>query len=173
MPEIRQLKYIDYQPVIKKYPLSIVLDNLDSPHNMGMILRIADTLGVEEVIATGTTPMPPSKLISRAARGAERHVNCRYENDILPVLNAYQLRGYTLVALEITNTSIDLKNVDFNQYEKIILVAGGEKAGVSEAILNRVDTVVHIPTMGYSLSMNVATSVAIAVYEMTKHLDLI
>lgn len=168
----RQIKYDEYKPSPGKYPLSIVLDNLDSPQNVGMILRIADTLGAEEVIATGTTPVPPSKKINRPARGAEKHVKNSYENDILSVLKDFQLRGYTTVALEIANKSVDLKTVNFNVLNKIVVIAGGEDRGVSEAVLNMVDYIVHIPTHGFCLSMNVSTSLAIAIYEITRQLDI-
>ncbi|MDZ7879837.1 MAG: TrmH family RNA methyltransferase [Saprospiraceae bacterium] len=61
---MKQLEYTDYQPVQKKYPLSILLDNITTPQNVGAIFRIADTFGIEGLVMCETTPVPPHKRIN-------------------------------------------------------------------------------------------------------------
>jgi tRNA G18 (ribose-2'-O)-methylase SpoU len=168
--KIKQLTYAEYNRQVVKYPLSILLDNIVSQENVGMMFRLADTLGVGEVVLCGTTPKPPTKLMSRASSGAERHVPHCYFEDASMAVNAYKNQGFTTIALEITNNSVNLQSLDYQAFEKILLVVGSENGGINEALLNAVDYTIHIPMRGFCLSMNVATSLAIAVYEMTKQM---
>ena len=75
---VRQIIYTEYQPAFTKVPIVIVSDNISTPLNVGSVFRIADTFGVTEVILCDKSPTPPHKLISRTARGGERHVPFRY-----------------------------------------------------------------------------------------------
>ena len=165
-----QRTYTEYQPNRQKYPLSILLQNVDSPHNVGMIFRLVDTLGVAQIILTGKTPTPPHRNISRAATGAYRHVDWCYELDILNTIKSKKQEGYTIIALEITHDSEDIKTLDYKAMGKILLIAGAEDGGISDAVLQVVDATVHIPTHGVCLSMNVATALSIAVYEICRAL---
>jgi tRNA G18 (ribose-2'-O)-methylase SpoU len=166
----KQLTYAEFNRHVKTYPLSILLDNIVSQENVGMIFRLADTLGVGELVLTGTTPKPPTKLMSRASSGAERHIPHLYREDALEVIDTYKKLGFTIIALEITNTSVDLQSLDYQSFNRILLIVGSENGGIPVRLLSAVDFTVHIPMKGFCLSMNVATSAAIAVYEMTKHL---
>jgi tRNA G18 (ribose-2'-O)-methylase SpoU len=169
----KQLTYAEFNRHVTTYPLSILLDNIVSQENVGMMFRLADTLGVGELVLTGTTPKPPTKLMSRASSGAERHIPHIYREDALELIEMYKKLGFTIIALEITNTSVDLQSLDYQFFNRILLIVGSENGGIPERLLNAVDYTVHIPMKGFCLSMNVATSAAIAVYEMTKHLKAI
>jgi tRNA G18 (ribose-2'-O)-methylase SpoU len=167
---MRQITYDDYQPKHQKFPIALALDNVSTYENVGAIFRIADTLGVKNIALCGTTPTPPHKLISRTARGAERHTTFAYFENTLAAISEFRTQGYTILALEITDDSRDVKTVNFKDLGKILLIAGAENGGIEQAVLEAVDSAVHIPTVGFCLSMNVATSVAVAVYEITRQL---
>jgi tRNA G18 (ribose-2'-O)-methylase SpoU len=165
---MRQITYDEYQPVRRTFPLALILDNVESHHNVGAIFRIADTLGAESLALCGNTPKPQHKLVSRSARGAERHVGYACFETTLAAIQDYRSRGYTILALEITNTSQDIKTLIIKDLGKVALVAGSESHGIAQVVLDVVDGAVHIPTLGFCLSMNVSTSVAVAVYELTR-----
>ena len=166
-----QLTYTDYKPSAPKLPVWVLLDNVETPRNVGIVFRIADTLGIEGLVLCGKAPAPNHKLLSRTAKGAERHVPSTYFEDTLTAIADFHNKGYTIVALEITDQSVDVKTADFKKMDKILLIAGSESAGISQEVLDAVDLAVHIPTAGFCLSMNVSVSIAIAVYEITRQLD--
>lgn len=170
---MEQIKYADYKATAPKLPLSILMDDIETPRNAGTIFRLADTLGVEGLVLCGKTPSMEHRLVGRTARGADRHVPSTYIEKATEAIEDFKNRGYTIVALEITNQSVDVKTVDFTKLEKILLIAGSESKGISQEVLDRVDVAVHIPTAGYCLSMNVAMSVAIAVYEISRQRSVI
>ena len=165
---IRQLAYAEHIHQQTSFPIVVLLDNVRGPNNVGGIFRIADALGVSFVALCGATPAPPNKLLRKVARGAELHTPSQYYPDANEAIELYKAEKYTLIALEIATTSNDIKTLDYTQLEKIVLIAGGEKMGVSTKILEQADLIIHIPMLGHGLSMNVANSVAIAVYEITK-----
>lgn len=173
MPDskMRPLTYTDYKPTAQKLPVWVLLDNVETPRNVGIVFRIADTLGVEGLVLCGKAPNPNHKLLSRTAKGAERHVPSTYFDDALTAIADFRNKGYTIVALEITDQSVNVKTADFRKMDKILLIAGSESAGISQDVLNAVDIAVHIPTAGFCLSMNVSVSIAIAVYEIARQLD--
>ena len=165
---MEQLTYTDYKPTAPELPLWLLMDDIETPRNAGTIFRLADTLGAEGLVLCGKTPSMQHRLVGRTARGADRHVPSIYFTEAVEAIEDFRNRGYTIVALEITNESKDVKTVDFTKMEKMLLIAGSESKGISQAVLDRVDVAVHIPTAGYCLSMNVAMSVAIAVYEISR-----
>ena len=173
MPDskMRPLTYMDYKPTARKLPVWVLLDNVETPRNVGIVFRIADTLGIEGLVLCGKAPAPNHKLLSRTAKGAERHVPSTYFEDTLTAIADFHNKGYTIVALEITDQSVDVKTADFKKMDKILVIAGSESAGISQEVLDAVDLAVHIPTAGFCLSMNVSVSIAIAVYEITRQLD--
>lgn len=168
---MQQLTYTDYKPTAPKLPLWVLLDDVETPRNVGIIFRVADTLGIEGLVLCGQAPSPSHKLISRTAKGSERHIPSTYFEDATAAIQDFRERGYNIIALEITNQSVDIKTIDFQKMDKILLIAGAENKGISQAVLDRVDMSVHIPTAGFCLSMNVAVSVAIAVYEIRRQIE--
>jgi tRNA G18 (ribose-2'-O)-methylase SpoU len=168
---MQQLTYKDYTPQATKLPVWVMLDDVETPRNAGIVFRIADTMGIEGLVLCGITPNPTHKLLTRTAKGADRHVPSVYFEDATAGIEAFRNNGYTIVALEITNQSQDVKTVDFTKLGKILLIAGAENKGISQDVLDIVDLAVHIPTAGLCLSMNVAVSIAIAVYEIRRQIE--
>jgi tRNA G18 (ribose-2'-O)-methylase SpoU len=167
---MKQLDYTDYTPTLTQFPLILLLDNISTPQNVGAIFRIADTFGIERLAICETTPAPPHKRINSGGRGTEKSVAFTYFDDALTAIEQYKNDGYTIIALEITDESRSIRAVDFKALGKIVLIAGSEEDGVSQKLLDVVDFSVHIPSFGICLSMNVATSVAVAAYEITGQL---
>ena len=167
---IRQITYSEYQPKFDKVPIVIVLDNISTHLNVGSVFRIADTFGVMEVILCEKSPKPPHKLISRTARGGERHVPFRYFDKTVKAVQTLKAEGYCILALEITNISTDVRQYDFTKGEKIAIIVGSEETGISQEVLSVVDACIHIKSSGFCLSMNVATALSVAVYEAASQL---
>jgi tRNA G18 (ribose-2'-O)-methylase SpoU len=167
---MKQLDYSDYTPQKRQFPLIILLDDIKSPENVGAIFRIADTFGIERLAICGTSPAPPHKRINIGGRGSEKTVPFTYFGDALSAIEQYRNDGYAILALEITDESRSIRDVDVKKMEKVVLIAGSEKHGVSQKLLDAVDFSVHIPSFGICLSMNVATSVAVAAYEIVGQL---
>ncbi|MDQ3094228.1 MAG: RNA methyltransferase [bacterium] len=156
--------------------LVLILDDIRSSHNVGSILRTCDGLGVEEVHLCGITPYPKSekddrlphlaekteKQISKTSLGAEKSVKWHYSKDVTKTLDALRNKGYELVALEQTDSSVNLS--DYSKPGKLALLVGNEVTGVSSAVLEICEASLEIPMHGDKESFNVAVAAAIALY---------
>jgi 23S rRNA (guanosine2251-2'-O)-methyltransferase len=164
----KRLDYEHWEKNIKKLPLQLVLENIQDSSNLGAILRICDALCVEKLIWSGNAPEQMRKKVRRVARGADGHVPFFYEENLLERIKTLKIEGFTIVGIEITTESKPLQTIDFQSFEKIILIAGAEQIGISDELLALCDHVAHIPMHGSGFSMNVSSAVAIALYEVVR-----
>ena len=107
--EMQRLTTEEYHTA-PKVPLTILLDNVRSMHNVGSIFRTADAFRLEELILVGITGCPPHPLIHKTAIGAEEAVPWRHLGSAIELLEHYRQEGRTILALEQTHQSITLGN---------------------------------------------------------------
>ena len=151
-------------------PLRLLAHDIDIARNVGALFRIADALGVEHLLLSGSAPRPPDPKIRRTSRSAERHVAWSTADDPLSVVAALKAAGWRIVSLELSTASIPLDELALAPGDRICLIVGAENAGVSPALLEASDVTVHIPMRGHNSSMNVANACAIATYEIGRRL---
>jgi tRNA G18 (ribose-2'-O)-methylase SpoU len=75
-----------------------------------------------------------------------------------------QKAGYLILALEITDESIDLPEFDLENNKKILIILGNEVNGISSRILKYAAKSIMIPMYGKGASLNVSVSAAILIY---------
>lgn len=151
---------------IEKEPILVLLDNVRSMHNVGSVLRTADSFGISGVILGGITGCPPHAEISKTALGAEESVEWRHVEDPLEFCKQLQAEGWTICVLEQVHDSVELQNYHRTKEEKVLLVAGNEVQGVDQRIVDIADIVLEIPQRGVKHSLNVSVSVGIAMWQL-------
>ncbi|MFV9484554.1 TrmH family RNA methyltransferase [Christiangramia sp. ASW11-125] len=151
----------------RQFPVILLLDNITSEANIGSIFRLADAFGVEKLIFHGTFPNLNSNRLKRTARNTHTTVEFEVYEDATQVIRDLKSNGYRMTAVEITSESRPISEFKLVT-ENILLVAGNERHGVSEEILKNCDSAYHIEMFGKNSSMNVAQSLGIALYEITK-----
>ena len=165
-----QLNHRQHHAINKKYPVCFLAHDIDVPMNVGSLFRIADALGIEKIYLSGSSLVPPNTKIRKTSRATEKFVPFSYEENPLDIINKLKSEGCTIISLEITTSSIDIGELFLKGIEKICLILGSERSGVSQELLNASDFTVHIPMMGGNSSMNVATACSIATYEITRRI---
>lgn len=70
----------------RKFPITVVLDNVRSLNNIGSVFRTSDAFCVERILLCGITATPPSPEIHKTALGAEDSVDWSYFPDTLSAL---------------------------------------------------------------------------------------
>ncbi|MCL6219349.1 TrmH family RNA methyltransferase [Zunongwangia pacifica] len=152
----------------KKFPVSLVLDHISGEANIGSIFRLSDAFHVEEIIFCGIEPNLSSNRLKKTSRSTHEYVNFQFSENSSTIIKQKKAEGYKIIALEITQNSIPLPQLQLKHSEKVVLVAGHENFGISEEVLNLCDHIVHIPMFGNNSSMNVAQAIGISLYEITK-----
>lgn len=138
--------------------------------NVGSLFRIADAFALEAVYLSGKSPVPPNDKIRKISRATEKYVSFVYEPEPLSIVKRLREAGYKIISLEITSSSIDIRNLTVMPGDKVCVVVGAENEGINQALLDASDCAVHIRMLGQNSSMNVATAFAIAAYELTRRL---
>lgn len=146
------------------FPLSALLDNIRSLHNVGSIFRTADGAGLAHLYLCGITATPANPRLAKAALGAQQSVFWSHHRNGLETAVSLKQQGQALWAIESTQGSLPL----FQTYPRLtrptVLVVGNEKAGVDPGILAHCDHIFSLPMHGQKSSLNAAVAFGIAAY---------
>ncbi len=149
-----------------RIPLSVILNDIRSLHNVGSIFRTCDGVGVEKLWLCGITGYPPNRQIAKTALGAECRVPWEYREDVLALVDELKHAGSQIVLLEQTSVSVPFDA--FNPQASVCLVLGNEIDGVSQGILPYCDAAIEIEMAGVKNSLNVSVAFGIAAYQLRR-----
>ncbi len=151
---------------LRRNEIYIVLDSLKVAHNVGTILRLADSVLAKKVYICGNTIVPPNKKIRTSSRGAERWVDWEYSQEPVEVCKKLKEQGVKIVCVEVTKDSINYKDLEINKDDKICIILGREYDGVSQELIDISDVSIKLPLFGMSNSINVSTCASVVLYEI-------
>ncbi len=148
-----------------KLPLVLVLDNVRSMMNTGSVFRTADAFLIKGIVLCGITAIPPHREIQKTALGATETVAWKYMESTVGVVEELKKAGFTVVALEQTTTSRDLRTHRPGRNSKYALIFGNEVRGVAQEVLERCDYCLEIPQFGTKHSMNISVTAGVVVWD--------
>jgi len=152
-----------------KTPFIIVLDNVRSQSNVGSIFRTTDAFLAEGIFLCGITARPPHREINKTALGATESVYWKYYSRTIDAIRDLKEAGYKVIGVEQVDGSIELQNMIMEKGEKYALVFGHEIKGVDQDVINMCDMCIEIPQFGTKHSFNIAISVGIVLWEISKN----
>src|SRR6478736_3843564 len=126
---------IDQFKEAEKLPVSILLDNVRSLHNVGSVFRTADAFRIEKIFLTGITGTPPHREIHKTALGSTESVAWQYFEKSEDAARELAENGYQIIVIEQTTESIPLQQFALEKNKKYVLVFGNEVNGVSEPVI--------------------------------------
>lgn len=150
----------------EKLPLTLVLDNIRSMHNVGSAFRTADAFAIDKIVLCGITATPPHREIEKTALGATQSVTWAHEKTTVDAIRKLKDDGYTLLAIEQATSSIPLQDFAPENGKKYALIFGNEVNGVDEEVLAEVDNCLEIPQFGTKHSFNVSVSMGIVLWDI-------
>ncbi len=143
--------------------IALVLDNVQTPFNVGTILRTAAAMRVDHLWLAGATASPTADRTRKTALGSERYLTWTATDDAAAAVRAAHADGYRVVGIELADGANPLPTADLDG--DVCLALGHEDRGLTAACLEACDEVAFIPQLGRIGSLNVATAAAIAIYE--------
>ena len=153
--------------LLPRHPVTVVLDNVRSIHNVGSIFRTSDGALVERIILTGITATPDNPQMHKTALGAQDTVPWNYERNPTVAIGNLRGSGYTIAALELTDSPIPVSGITRDQFP-LCLIVGNELSGVDERLIDQSDCALEIPQYGLKHSLNVAVAYGIAIFDLVK-----
>ena len=91
----------------------IIAENIRTPENVGMIIRLAEAFAVKEIFFTGTLGVELTTKVKRASRNTYQKVKFNFINNSLQAIEEIRAEQYQLIALEITKESRSIQSVNF------------------------------------------------------------
>lgn len=145
------------------HPITVVVPDVRSAHNVGSIFRTSDAAGLARVVLCGFSATPDHRGVAKTALGAQDAVPWSVEPDIHAALAALRADGWTIAALERTDGAVAPEAVPAAAFP-LALVVGNEVAGVAPDVLAASDLVVGLPQWGTKASLNVSVAFGVAAY---------
>ena len=153
------------QPLKKTAPLlskglTLLLDGIQDPGNLGTLIRIADWFGIKQIIAGEHTAELYNPKVIQSTMGSFIRVNVTYQS-LKEVLTSCKLPVYGAL----------LKGENVNIMKPVtdgLLVIGNESKGISNELLSYITYPVTIPRMGGAESLNAAVAAGIILSRMSE-----
>jgi RNA methyltransferase, TrmH family len=137
-----------------KEAVSLVLDTIQDPGNLGTIIRIADWFGIEQIICSNDCADSYNPKVVQSTMGSIARVNVFYTDLAVWLMDQKDVFIYA-AALEGQNVAA-MKKINEG-----LIVIGNESKGISPSIVELVDVKVTIPRKGSAESLNAAVATGI------------
>ncbi len=146
-------------------PFVLILDGIEDPHNLGSIIRTAETAGVHGVIIPKGRAASVNSTVNKVSAGAVEHMKVARVNNLVETINYLKKND-----LWICGTDGDAKTYYYDQNLKgpLAIIIGSEGFGMSRLVKENCDFLVKIPMKGKITSLNASVSAGIVIYEVLK-----
>ena len=146
-------------------PFVLILDGIEDPHNLGSIIRTAETAGVHGIIIPKRRAAGVNSTVNKVSAGAVEHMKITRVTNISETIQKLKDAG-----LWICGTDINTDKYYYDQDLKgaLGIVIGNEGSGISSKVKNNCDFLVKIPMKGKVTSLNASISEGIIIYEALK-----
>ena len=146
-------------------PFILILDGIEDPHNLGSIIRTAETAGVHGIIIPKRRAASVNSTVNKTSAGAVEYMKIARVTNISETISRLKEKG-----IWICGTDINTKTYYYEQdlTGPIGIVIGNEGSGISNKVKNNCDFLVKIPMKGKITSLNASVSTGIILYEALK-----
>ena len=146
-------------------PFILLLDGIEDPHNLGSIIRTAETAGVHGIIIPERRAAGVTATVAKVAAGAIEYMKIARVTNLTDTMNRLKDQGIWICGTDLqTNINYDKQNYQ----GPLGIVIGNEGKGISEKVRKNCDFLVKIPMKGRVNSLNAAVATGIIVYEAAK-----
>jgi RNA methyltransferase, TrmH family len=143
--------------------ISLLLNSIQDPGNLGTIIRCADWFGIEQVICSADCADIFNSKVVQATMGSVARVRVHYA-DLLETINAFT--GVELFAATLNGTSID----QLDAVNEALVLIGNESRGISPELMELANKKITIQRRGKAESLNAAVATGIILHALTTKL---
>jgi 23S rRNA (guanosine2251-2'-O)-methyltransferase len=143
-------------------PFILLLDLLKDPQNVGVLLRVADAVGIHGVILQERRGVAITPAVVSASSGAVEHLNVVQVTNLVQTMRDLKDRDVWMVGLDISPNTPTIDKTDLNMSLGIVL--GSEGEGIRRLVRDTCDLLICLPMRGNVASLNVATVGSVALY---------
>ena len=143
----------------------VMIEGIEDPYNFGYAMRSLYAAGVDGIVLPERNWMSAAGVVARASAGASERIPL-YTAAATDAADYFKRMGYRVVSADI-RTDISLPDADLKK--PIFLIVGGEKRGISRALLDKCDFAVKIPYgREFDAALSAASAATILAYEVLR-----
>ncbi|GAA5504288.1 tRNA (guanosine(18)-2'-O)-methyltransferase [Deinococcus xinjiangensis] len=152
---------------LRQPTLTVLMDEVNKPHNLSAIVRTCDAVGVLEAHAVppkhGTLAAFEGHTYDATSGSAHKWVKVNPHADAVSAVRDLQARGFQVLATHLSQRSVDYREADYTRPSCVLL--GAEKWGVGDEAAELADQNIIIPMYGMVQSLNVSVAAATILFE--------
>ncbi len=164
-------EYVEVEDILERArgkeedPFILILDEIEDPHNLGAILRVADAAGVHGVIIPKRRAVGLTSAVVKASAGAIEYVPVARVANLVQTVEKLKKEGCWVVAADMDGKVLwQSKNLS----GPLACVIGSEGKGIGRLLKEKCDFLVRIPMKGQVSSLNASTAAAVLCYEILR-----
>ena len=146
-------------------PFVLVLDGIEDPHNLGSIIRTAETAGVHGIVIPKRRAAAVNSTVNKVSAGAVEHMKIARVTNISEAIEKLKKEG-----LWIYGTDGKAKKYYYEEEltGPMAIIIGNEGNGMGEKVRKNCDFLIKIPMKGKVTSLNASVAAGIVIYEVVK-----
>lgn len=145
-------------------PFIIILDGVTDPHNLGAVMRTAESSGAHGIIIPKRRAVGLTGTVAKTSAGAINHIAVARVSNITRTIEELKAAGVWIACADMGGTNI----YDADMTGAIAIVLGAEGEGVSRLVKEKSDFIVSIPMLGHIQSLNVSVAAGVLSYEVVR-----
>ena len=142
---------------------SLILENINDPHNLSAVIRSCDSVGIYEVCLLYHSGQKMPQLSFTSSSSAIKWINFHIFNNMHQCIDYLHSQGKKIFTTKLDSNAISLYEMDFRQ--SIALAFGNEHSGISDELFAQSDGNFIIPQVGMIQSLNISVAAAVSLYE--------
>lgn len=142
--------------------LVLCLDEVQDPHNLGAVCRVAESAGVAGVVIPARRSVEVTPAVCKASAGAVEHLPVARVPNLANWLGEAKAAGAWVYGAAPAAGAVPYERPDYRG--RVVLVLGSEGRGLRPRVAAACDQLVALPQRGRLTSLNVATAAAALVY---------
>ena len=146
-------------------PFIVILDGIEDVHNLGSIIRTAETAGVHGIILPKRRSALVNSTVSKVSAGAVEYMKIARVNNLAQTIQKLKEQGIWVCGTDMSAT------VNYDEQDlkgPIAIVIGSEGFGMSRIVKEACDFLVKIPMKGKITSLNASVSAGVVIYEAVR-----
>ena len=156
---------LEYAKEKKEDPFIVILDGIEDPHNLGAIIRTAETAGVHGIIIPKRRAALVNSTTCKVSAGAVEHMKVARVNNLTETIKELKENGIWVYG---TDLETDVPYYSQDLTGPIAIVIGSEGFGMSRLVKENCDALIKIPMKGKTTSLNASVSCGIIIYEVIR-----
>ncbi len=153
----------------KKLNNLLILDNINSPYNLGSCIRTAVAANIDCIIVSKNNSVSiENNIVHKISNGAIYKILIFEVLSIYKIIIFLKLYNFKIIGTCI-NSKKNLYDINFLNYKNYALILGSEKNGIKLSIKKKCDILLNIPIFKIN-SLNVSVAYGIIIFEILRQI---